>query len=150
MIKPGPSINLCVVAVAIIVIILHEDTGGRFITFYHERMYKDTRLCSILGVSSSTRWIARHISVDIFFRQRKEISDDLAEAHPPPLSSRYIPRPLSPPVSFLSCFPVGFFSFLTSSVDGVSQSTLDSNGFGVSRSRGSPSVSATYDAVSHE
>jgi len=50
-------------------------------TFYHERIYKETRVCPILGVSS-TRWIARHISADIFFRQRKEISDDLAEAHP--------------------------------------------------------------------
>ena len=121
-------------------------------TFYHERVYKETRVCPILGVSS-TRWIARHISADIFFRQRKEISDDLAEAHPPFFSSPLFPAtllwPFPLPVSFLSRFPcqiLFLFNFLHR--DGVSQSTLDSNGFGVSRSHGSPSVSATYDSVS--
>jgi len=117
-------------------------------TFYHERIYKETRVCPILGVSS-TRWIARHISADIFFRQRKEISDDLAEAHPLLLSLSLYTTAFSSPCFFpflLPCQILFLFNFLRR--DGVSQSTLDSNGSGVSRSHGSPSVSATYDSVS--
>lgn len=70
------------------------------------------RVCSILGVSSSTRWIARHISADIFFRQRKEISDDLAEAHPPLRSTAAsaTPCPIPFPLPCRILFP--FFNFL--------------------------------------
>lgn len=77
-------------------------------------------MCSMLGVSSSTRWIARHISADIFFRQRKEISDDLAEAHPPfrPPPPPVIPRPPFPPCFFPFLLPSRrFFSFPTSSIE---------------------------------
>jgi len=95
MIKAGSSINLCV---AVIIVIILRDAG------YVSRTYiqGNTRVFDTRSVSLSTRWIARHISADIFFRQRKEISDDLAEARPP-LLSPVIPRPLPPP---------GFFSFL--------------------------------------
>lgn len=64
-------------------------------------------MCSILGVSPSTRLIAWHISADIFFRRRKEIRDDLAEPHP--FSLYYIAHPIYailPPFRFL--FPCQF------------------------------------------
>lgn len=89
-------------------------------TSARDSIHKETRVLDTRLVSPSTRWIARHISADIFFRQRKEISDDLAE--PSPLyRAAYLPTysSLSPPS--LPCRRSLLFFFSTGSPSSPSQ-----------------------------
>lgn len=109
------------------------------------------------SIVSSTRWIVRHILTDMFFRQGKEISNDLAEPSRrfPSLLPLYILYVAYRAVSFscsrASFFHVNFSFFLTCSVGRRWRVAVGSRfkwACRIAIARGSPSVSATYDSAS--
>lgn len=111
MIKVG--INLCVVIIAIIATLMLVDILSR------TRMYKETRVFDTRGVVVDKMDHATYLSRHLFQttqRNQRRLSGSPSTS---PLLSPFlaVPRPLPPPSSFLSCFPVRFFSFLTSSVE---------------------------------
>lgn len=88
MIKAGPSINLCVVAVVIIVITLRGDGGGRFF-ITNVCMRGDTRVFDTRGVvvdkMDRATYLSRHLFQTTQRNQRRLSGSPSTASLPSPL-----------------------------------------------------------------